>query len=260
MTEKMLYKIFDIAAFMGMICAFVARMQRIDPKVQTPSVFLNANYYGTIITFTFLICLYRLITESKNEVFLIASMLVELYGLASASCWTAIFCIALGTLIILFYLKKRKIAFALMVAGVIFSALFMLTPAYEKIFALAVRNISIRWGIWETGIKAFLRQPFFGVGMMGYYRVYKLYGSQANYHCHNLFIDALLSFGIIGVTPAVAYAVRTVKNAVKSKMLPLFSALFAAVMLHSLFDLTIVWIQTGAFAVILMTMTKFKKD
>ena len=102
--------------------------------------------------------------------------------------------------------------------------------------------------------------PFFGRGMMGYAQFYEKFGGPKNTHCHNLVIDMLSSFGIIGNIPLVAFVVRNIKSAAKSRYIPLFFAIFGAVMLHGLTDVTIAWIQTGALGAFMLSIAYVKKE
>lgn len=259
MNEMLFIKVCDVIAFFSMTSAIVARLQKIDPKFRSASVFFNANYYGTIITFVILICVYRLLTKNANIGFMLITIAFNFYGLLQADCQSAFFSIALGVWLLLLFTKKYKtFAFlsVLLAIGLIFiSKLTFIMPRITDAF----ENIMLRSKIWSAGIRAFLETPFIGRGMMGYLQIYKEFGGPKNYHCHNLFIDMLLSFGVLGSIPLVAFVTRNVKAAFKKKFSPLFFSVALAILLHSMVDVTIFWIQTGALLAILLSAAYIKE-
>jgi O-antigen ligase len=94
---------------------------------------------------------------------------------------------------------------------------------------------------------------------VGYVQIYEKFGGQKNFHCHNLFIELLLSFGIIGVAPLAAFVARPIKKAFKSKYAPLSFAVLGTVLLHGLTDVTLIWIQTGALAALFLSLPYIKE-
>ena len=88
---------------------------------------------------------------------------------------------------------------------------------------------------------------------MGYYHIYANYpGSYATTHCHNLLLDLLLNFGVVGTVFPIWFIVGYVKRAIccrnaqtKLQQTSLILAALAALVVHATVDLTFLWIQTG---------------
>jgi len=243
-------KISNTICFMSITSAVCAVFQRLSGVERTPSVFFNPNYYGAIITFVVLLCIYRLIIKNGNPIFTLFTLAANLLGLLLCNCQSAFFSIILGVFVLLLLTKKYKIVIAFAVLGLI-SLPFL--PYILPRISGAFENISIRATIWNAGIRGFLDNPGFGRGMMGYMQIYEKFGGQKNFHCHNMFIDLLLSFGIVGNLPLIAFVVKPIAKAFKEKS-HLFIAVLAAVLLHSLVDVTLAFVQTGALAAVFLAI------
>ncbi len=259
-NKKTMQKAFDVMAFMSMCDALFAKMQIIGGMKRAPSVFFNPNYYGAVITLVVLICFYRIIKKEANVFFMIAAILVNFYGLLQADCQSAFFCIAFGMWLMLL-LTKKYLPFAIVTVIAALMVIFLphLTFIMPRISSFA-ENIALRSKIWVAGINAFKEDVLFGRGMMGYFQIYKEFGGPKNYHCHNIVIDLLLSFGVIGCVPLVIFAAKNVVIAKGKKYAPLIFAMLGAVLLHSMVDVTIAWIQTGALAALLLSLSYIKEE
>ena len=260
MTVELFSKIANAISFMSICTALVAVIQKYTLYNRAPSVFFNPNYYGAVIIFVVLMCVYRLITRDGSRIFAIVTICANFVGLLMADCQSAFFSIALGVWLILLFTKKYKLLIPITVLGVVgVICLPYLTFIMPRI-TNAVENITIRSGIWNAGINEFLKVPFFGRGMMGYLQIYKIYGSQYNFHCHNLIIDMLLSFGVIGNIPLVWFVLKNLFSFKGKKYTPLILALVGAVLLHGLVDVTVAWIQTGIILAFFLSCSNIKKE
>lgn len=254
MTEKLFSRVSDAAAFMSISCAFVSTFIKApEHDMRSPSVFFNPNYYGAMITFVILLCAYRLISKEGNRAFLIATILSNVYGLFMADCQSAFFAIAFGLWVLLLFKRCYK-SFAVVTVAAVLGIVFLphLTFIMPRISG-ALENILKRADIWIAGFKASLETLFFGRGLMGYTQIYEIFGAPKNFHCHNMFIDMLLSFGVVGSIPLIIFIVRNLTKIKGKKTAPLILALCASALLHGLVDVTLIWIQTGAFAAFLLS-------
>lgn len=256
-TESLFEKVANTIACMSIIPAFFSTFIS-DPRhdMRSPSFFFNPNYYGAAITFVILLCAYRLLSQKKNRALYVVSMVANLYGLWQADSQSALISCALGVLLLLIFTKRYKTFAVVMALGILGALAIIFIPQLEFLLPRisgAAENIMKRATIWEAGIKGFCENFLFGRGSMGYLQIYERFGSPKNFHCHNLFIDLLLSFGIIGILPLIAFVLRPIKKAFKSKYAPLFFATLGAVLVHSLTDVTLIWIQTGALAALFIS-------
>lgn len=261
MTKSLFNKIADVSAFMSIAAAFASSFIKApEHDMRSPSVFFNPNYYGAMITFMILLCAYRFISKEGNRIFLFLTILANLYGLLMADCQSAYFSIALGLWVLLLFKKCYK-SFAVVTIVAVVGVIFLphLTFIMPRISG-AFENIMKRADIWQAGFEAFLDVPVFGRGLLAYKQIGTLYGGPVNNHCHNIFIDMLLSFGVIGCIPLVIYLVKNIIKIKGKESAPLILALTAAVLLHGLVDVTLIWIQTGAFAAFLLSAPYIKDN
>ena len=263
-TDRLFNKIGNVIAGMSIIPAFFSTFIS-DPRheMRSPSFFFNPNYYGAAITFVVLLCVYRLITQKQNRGLLIVSIVANLYGLWQADSQSALFSRVFGVLLLLLLTKKYKTLIVVAALGVAGALAIVFVPQLNFILpriSSAAENIAIRATIWQAGLKGFSESFLFGRGSMGYLQIYERFGSPKNFHCHNLFIDLLLSFGIIGVLPVAAFVALPIKKAFKNKYSPLVFAVLGAVLLHALTDVTLIWIQTGALAALFLTFPYMKEE
>lgn len=259
MTKSLFNKISDVSAFMSIAAAFASTFIKApEHDMRSPSVFFNPNYYGAMITFVILLCAYRFISKEGNRIFLFLTILANIYGLLMADCQSAFFSIALGLWVLLLFKKCYK-SFAVVTVVAVVSVIFLphLTFIMPRISG-ALENILKRADIWQAGFDAFLETPIFGRGLVAYKQIGTLFGGPKNNHCHNIFIDMLLSFGVIGCIPLVIYLVKNIVKIKGKETAPLILALTAAVLLHGLVDVTLIWIQTGAYAAFLLSAPYIK--
>lgn len=260
MTATLFSKIANAMSLMSICTALLAVIQRYTLGVRAPSVFFNPNYYGAVITFVVLLCVYRFIIKDGSRIFALVTICANIVGLLMADCQSAFFSIALGVWLLLLFTKKYKLLIPITILGIVgVICLPYLTFIMPRI-TNAAENISIRAGIWNAGLNGFLEVPFFGRGMMGYLQIYKEYGSQYNFHCHNLIIDMLLSFGVVGIVPLVWFVVKNLLSFKGKKYTPLILALVGAVLLHGLVDVTVAWIQTGIILAFFLSCVSIKKE
>lgn len=259
MTRRLFHVAMDTACAASLWCAVTAVVQKAvmfssAPNYRPVSVFTNANYYGMMIEFVVLIALYRIFTNPKRTLFYTAVIGVNFIGLyltASVSSCAAMLC---AVLFFLLYKRKSKVSavfFAILAACAVVFALF---PALLPRSSEAIETtVSQRLSIWGASWRAFEKTPIFGRGATSYQMIWEQYGGYETYHCHNLALDTLLNFGIVGMAAVCIYIgsyirllVLRFRNHVCRDMDMLVAAALAAVLVHGLTDVTIVWIQTAA--------------
>ena len=87
---------------------------------------------------------------------------------------------------------------ALLAAG----ACALLALCFPVLFP-RVESIDVAWGqrfsIWKTSLLGILEHPLLGQGAAAYRIVGPKYGGYITFHSHNLLLDGLLNFGLIGM-------------------------------------------------------------
>lgn len=266
MTKRLFNMAMDAACIGSVWCAVAAIVQKAvtyaaAPNYRPVSAFTNANYYGMMVEFVVLIALYRIFTNSKRTSLYAAVIglnFVGLYLTASCSSFAAMVC---ASAVILLYKHKSKIA--LFFAGtVVFGvALFLVFPSLLPRSSVALETtIAQRLSIWGASLRAFRQTPIFGRGATAYQMVGAQYGGYKTFHCHNLMLDMLLNFGLVGTAAIGVYVLMQLRMFVVRfrwricrDMDVLAVAALVAVLVHGLTDVTILWIQTGAIFFLLLS-------
>ena len=52
--------------------------------------------------------------------------------------------------------------------------------------------------MWSTALKGIADHALFGMGPSAYQLVWPAYSGYPTFHAHNLFLDTLLNFGVVG--------------------------------------------------------------
>lgn len=178
-----------------------------ETKKRIASTFMNANYYGFILTLMVLLALFLaykyFFTKHKNYklgVFYTIVFIVNLCLLPLPESRSVYLALVVGIASLLFFINYKV---SLLVVSPIL-ALMLLN--IQKVISLMPRaatllgGASIRIGIWGTGIQIFKSQPLIGSGFYSFLYNYSKFSPTHDIHSHNLFLEMLVSFGIIGTT------------------------------------------------------------
>lgn len=265
MTRELFERLLNIACLCSIVCAGIAVAQKAwmwsaQPFFRPESVFFNANYYGTMAVFMVLVGLHQFLNHSRKRwVYLLAifANLLGLYLCASmSSLATMIVCVMA---MLLMYRRKKLVCITalLVLAGGI---LVMLVPAVYPRLGDVEDTFGSRLTIWGTALKGILETPLFGRGPEAYPLAYAQFGGYDTYHCHNLLLDTLLNFGIVGtglMGMFVIYQGRQLylryKNHICREYTILIAAASLGVLIHGVTDVTVFWIQTGMFFLLLFS-------
>ncbi len=267
MTYSLFYLMMDTACAGSVLAALFAIYQKLSqystmPTYRPESFFLNPNYYGAIIEFIVIIAIYRADINLPGRPFYAAVIGINLIGLylcASMSAWTAM---TAGVLVFLLLKKKYKIAAIYLTILILFILACNFIPSLFPRFNSIDDTTSNRMDVWWGAFHGFLDTPMLGRGPMAYTIVSKELGTYSTYHCHNLFLDMMLNYGIIGCGVFLTFMIAQVKQLWKRlkrkayKGITLLTvSLTIAVLIHGITDVTIFWIQTGLLFMLAYTGT-----
>ncbi len=266
MTRRLFDLAMDTSCAASLWCVLTAIFQKVAaypsaPNYRPVSVFTNANYYGMMIEFVVIIALYRIFSNPKRTPLyaaVIAANFMGLYLTASCSSCLAMLC---AVLLFLFYKRGTKVStmfFSFLAACVV---VFLLFPSLLPRSSEAIETtVAQRLSIWGASWHAFEKTPLVGRGASSYQMVWEQFGGYKTYHCHNLALDTLLNFGIVGAAAVCVYIgsyVRLLMLRFRCRvcrdMDVLAFAALTAVLVHGLTDVTIVWIQTGALFFLILS-------
>ena len=267
--ERAIYAL-RLTCFGGVAAALVAVVQKIgylwlgfpatewptlpsNDDLRTPSVVGNPNEYAALCVLLVLIgiWLYRRGALTLPLTCLtVGSSLVGLFLSASLMAMVSLF----FALLVLLTLEKRWLwLVALLGATGLAFLLLWLVPGILPHAAGALHSFEIRLPIWQLSLVMFAQAPVFGRGFLSYWLFSPDYVGQnlgfpvrVTTCAHNLVLDGLLSFGVVGVLLVGWYLVRVVIAACRrhrqgSPFGALTLAALTAAAVHGLFDVTAVW-------------------
>lgn len=247
---------------LGSVCAFVYAL--FEPigmweGFRSSGGMLNPNYYGCAIEFTVLICLYKILTRAEHRRFYVIVMLLNVTGIFLCDCQSAWPAVIGGVLVALFLSEYSRhtllyCMFALLVVVFLLTVPGML-PRLDQI----PESLQLRINIWTTAVKGIQESPLLGKGLLGYMTIWEKYGGYSTYHAHNLYLDPILSIGIVGTASLMGYVVLYLVRLKRSwnvignrRVVALISSVLASVLIHGFSDMTILWVQTGGYLLLIL--------
>lgn len=118
--------------------------------------------------------------------------------------------------------------------------------------ATIFQDFAKRSNIWETAIKGIQAHPLLGEGPLTYFHIYKQYHGHPTQHAHSIYLDPILSHGIIGVILAGIYFAGNLKEVylllkrrIDLRLFSLISAFILTILIHGILDYTVYWVQTA---------------
>ena len=116
-----------------------------------------------------------------------------------------------------------------------------------------------RISIWDAGMALFKQNPFWGEGPLTYMHSYPRINAPYHEHAHSLYIDTILSYGIVGTILLVLSSVAPVRlmmdmsqESGKRPIIGLYLSFLTVVAVHGIFDLALFWIQSGFIFLLVM--------
>lgn len=258
MFERCLNLCCLMATAVAFLCYFDCYLNKVILKTagnyRCTLYFFNCNYLATLLATVILICGYKILTGKKYVILytLVAVMLaVAVYLTGSMFVWTEVL---VGLAMLLFLTRKKQLLGVILLFGATACIILYCAPyLMPRLVDYSGVTTDNRFSIWAVACRDILKNPLFGRGFLGYYHIYGNYaGSYATTHCHNLLLDLLLNFGLVGSAFPVIFIIGYVKRAIccrnaqtKLQQTCLILAVLAAIAIHSTTDLTFLWVQTG---------------
>lgn len=268
MTRQLFNNMMDLACVGSVWSVLIAVYQKataysVAPTYRPISAFHNANCYGMMIEFIVIIAMYRIFTNSRYKNFYFAVIGLNLVGLYLSASVSAFMAMSFAVMVVLFLKGRYKLAGGLILIAAVFIGVGLMFPA---VFPRGIQAIDTtyeqRLNIWSTAVKGIRQHWLLGTGAMSYQMICDQFGGYKTYHCHNLLLDTLLNFGIVGLGAIGIYAITQLKllalrfrNNICSNMNILVVAAFMAIIIHGMTDVTILWIQTGMLFMLMFSST-----
>ena len=233
-----------------------------SPKNRVHAGYFNANYYAMMLEFTILMIFYKGMQWKswKHTLFYTIAVFANLFALLLTGCRTAWVPFVLSVPVLILCCGMYKL-FGVSLVGIVgIGSLVLMNPELMKRAAYIGKDFAKRERIWTTAIKGIQAHPLFGEGPLTYYKIYPLYDGHPTQHAHNIFLDPILSHGVIPVLIIAVYfgnnlkeVYRLLRRKIDVPMFGLITAFIITVILHGLLDLTVYWVQTGALFLLMLS-------
>lgn len=233
------------------------------------ATFANPNYYAMMLEFFIVFGLYKSKRVKKRRTKIINLILIICNTLAIffTGNRTSFFVIVVAIFVFYFVsgYKKQAVSVATIVTGLILLLnRYNVLPRMDDLL-FATKD---RLEIWMASIQGIRDNLLTGQGPLTYMNVYMNYTDNHTQHAHNIFLDVLLSYGIIGVLllaqPLLKYAatinqMRKLPNL--RPYLALICSMISVVIAHGMTDVTILWVQTaGLFLMVILVAPNMVKE
>lgn len=241
--------------------AFLSPNMQVWHQNRAEVTFFNPNYYGIICCFCIMIAFYLFTTTKLNwlKVFCVIAGFVNLFGLNFTQNRTAFPAIIAGAIIYLFTTIKNWKAFWLSIGVFAIGLSFLFSSDLGVRMGTLDSSMEERISIWDAGMALFKQNPFWGEGPLTYMHSYPRIHAPYHEHAHSLYIDTILSYGIVGTILLVLSSVAPVRlmmdmsqESGKRPIIGLYLSFLTVVSVHGIFDLALFWIQSGFIFLLVM--------
>lgn len=254
MTRPFYDALMDICCFASIIPFLYSLVQKLVMGIgyRTTGGMLNANYYGTICEIVIIIAAYRLLTSPKSKAIYYSIIAMNVAGIFLCDCQSAWIAVMVGVIGLLFFCGRKKQGVLVLIISIVLVAIGLFTPGLLPRMEVMPQTFSTRKNIWMTAIEGIKAHFLFGQGTLTYLFTYQLYDGYKTYHAHSLYLDPLLSYGIVGVGVMLSYVILlfrriylNIKQSFNREVMAVVLAVIFAVCVHGITDITILWVQTG---------------
>ncbi|MDO4467966.1 MAG: O-antigen ligase family protein [Bacillota bacterium] len=233
-----------------------------SPKKRITYTFWNANFYAMMIEFVIVCCMTRFVQVKKvtSKIFYVAVGLFNLFLMYLTGCRAAFMPFVLLVPAFLFLSRERVwgilsvLCIALFAIGIYFFP--QLIPRIDD-----VKTVDSRIKIWTCAINGLKDHPLFGQGPQAYNLINKQYGGHPAPHTHNIYLDVLVNFGVVGTSLILAFIAKMrkeVSQLCQWKEHPEYFAMVVAfviiVLIHGIMDCTLNMPSTGLFFLFIVNM------
>lgn len=267
MTRPLLKRVIRTACVASILCLPVAIVQLAlsgDPSFRAPATFKNPNYYAAILEFVFLVCVNQLMMPGSRGEKLLYSMTLaaNLVSLYICNCRSSLMVVMIVTPVLLLIHRRYRWAAVDLVASLAVMLLLKVEPGLFQRMEESGHDFLVRQSIWENALKGFLETPLLGRGPLGYIELARTQGLTFRVHAHNVALDLLLNYGLMGASLLAVYfsgVGKTLWMLLKTKadnhLCAMALGLVAAVAVHGVTDVTIFSLQVGLLFALLIGCT-----
>lgn len=224
-----------------------------NTQFRAESFLFNANYFGLYLILCCLVTFYWMIKTQSKKIRLLCVIILVLQGISLLLTASRMVIPALiVSLFVYFWLYRPKYGVFILLVGSLGLFFLIINPHFFPRFSTLMDGFADRIAIWKNGGEIFKSYPLTGRGAMSYLKYYYLYTDKADMHAHQLLIDTLANYGIIGLTLLMVMIRPWVFKVAQARHSMQFQhewrliiAACVAVLTHGLVDVSIMWMQTG---------------
>ncbi|ADU26712.1 O-antigen polymerase [Ethanoligenens harbinense YUAN-3] len=258
MTDALCKTVLRLLSFLGIMAAGIAVLEKIVLHGRVSATVFNANYYGYICELLIVAGVYAWLQDRPWRRLHAAGVAVNAAGIFLAGCYFAWLAAFVGIVVLFFCLGRKRSAFFCLSAAGIYGGIAWFFPKTVPTTHDMARNISARIYIWKTSLHYFLRHILFGNGMLTFFFISKGMDRSFRAHAHNLILDTLLNYGIIGTALLAVFVFFWIRALIQNRRTNPSSAMClgvcAATFVHGLIDVPIIGFQSAAVFFLLMAL------
>ncbi|MBO7217302.1 MAG: O-antigen ligase family protein [Clostridia bacterium] len=264
MTGDIFQKGLDISCSMSWVVCFIIVAEKAiyshQESYRCVGWFFNSNYLCTLMAMVVLVCVYKMLISQKGKPFYVITIILSIITMYLGGSIFAFIEIIVGVLTLLILFKRRSLVIAFFVCGVIgLAALYVFPEIFPRILE-SNSTTDNRILVWDSSLEFIKMSPLFGHGFLSYYHLNEIYGSLWNTaHTHNFVLEPILNFGLIGTAILLIFLwtyyekIAECKSLLrKTKTTNLILAISTAAIIHCTVDMTIQWLQTGLFFLLIL--------
>lgn len=229
--------------------------------------FYHPNYYALICVFLLLIVSYKLyvVQNFKTRLWYVGIAAVNVMGVIVTMTRSIMFALLPALLVMCWCMRYRRTSKYILVGSLVVIVVALLVYQHIPRFDPNVieDNVDIRYSIWQAALKATPDSWLIGRGPLAYMNIYEQYGGYPTQHAHNIVLDSVLSYGVIGLVLIGVLSYRLIKrlNNIRyiRQMRPLYALCMAsviAVVVHGMIDISILWVQTMYLFIVIVFSTQ----
>ncbi|QIK85643.1 O-antigen ligase family protein [Erysipelothrix sp. HDW6B] len=217
-----------------------------DGYYRAYSTFDNPNFYAFILLIVLLVCFNQIqfqltFKNYKLLLFYAGAFLINTYALFLTGTRSILLGLAVGLVGVILVQRKWTQLKILVFIGCIVGIFIMNNPSIFPRFMEVADHSSIRFHIWDNAMDAIIKEPWWGHGLFSYALLFD------NTHAHNIFIESLLSLGIVGTGILTLFIIERAVDVYNNAYYldyPLAISLLVAFLVYGVFDIPIYYIQT----------------
>lgn len=282
-TVQIAHKFYNAVCVLSIVAAVYAVIEKIvyvinpelsygsivlpsNDELRCASLFGNPNLYSSVICFAILIAVNMLLDKKGDFKFYTVTIAANLVGMLLCGSLMGMMELFVGVLVLFILKRQWKILTGFGALCVVAAGAILAVPSLLPRFSSAGHSTELRLRVWKLSLIMFEEAPLFGRGILSYMKFSPDYvdadlGFQVKVttNAHNLLIDGLLSFGIIGMAFLVFYlimgALPVIRGYFKRKersRCAMALAAAAGALVHGIFDVTIMWPQVAVIFLIMV--------